>query len=313
MAIPVYIFAGFLESGKSTLIKETLADPNFNDGEKTLLIVCEEGSIEYDSNELKEMNTDCIVVENESELTNEFFKQCDLKYACDRVMIEFNGTWKLSEFIAKEFPIDWLLLQVLTTVNAQTFATYMNNMRSIFYDHLSVCEVVIFNRCDETHRKSFLRSNIKAINKGAQIIYEDIDGRINELKDDELPFDVSAARLDIQPDDYGLWYMDALENPNKYEGKTVTFKGMIMRRENDPLNTYVIGRVAMVCCSDDTQLIGYMCQSSDAEGMLDGDWIELTAKMNTIYDDEYEGEVPLLKEISYQRIPPIKNDLVYFS
>lgn len=313
MAIPVYIFTGFLESGKTTLIKETLADPNFTENEKTLLIVCEEGEVEYSQEWLNKMNTTLLTVENQTVLDKHFFQNCEWQYEPDRIMIEFNGTWSVANLLNVQLPKEWILLQILATVNAQTFASAMSNMRSIFFDQLAYCEMVIFNRCDDTCKKSFLRSNIKAINKGAQIIYEDIYGRINELKEDELPFDVKASHLMINEDDYGLWYMDALENPEKYRSKQVTFKGKILRRESDPEDTYVIGRMAMVCCSDDTQLIGYLCKSSHAEAMVDGDWLELTAKMSIIYDEDYGGDVPYLHEVSYQRVHGLKDDLVYFS
>ena len=45
--IPVYLFVGFLESGKTKFIQETMEDPQFDSGDKTLLLVCEEGEEEY--------------------------------------------------------------------------------------------------------------------------------------------------------------------------------------------------------------------------------------------------------------------------
>ena len=55
--IPIYMVNGFLESGKTTFIQETLSDPYFSDGGKTLLIACEEGEEEYDEKELLKYNT----------------------------------------------------------------------------------------------------------------------------------------------------------------------------------------------------------------------------------------------------------------
>lgn len=46
--IPMYVFTGFLESGKTKFIQETLEDERFNTGERTLLLVFEEGEEEYD-------------------------------------------------------------------------------------------------------------------------------------------------------------------------------------------------------------------------------------------------------------------------
>ena len=133
-----------------------------------------------------------------------------------------------TKFLDEEMPFDWLLVQILSTVDASTFEVYLNNMRSMIYEQLVHSETIIFNRCDENTKKLYLRNNIKAINKSAQIIYESKDGTINDLKDDELPFDVNADHLVIQDDDYGLWYMDALEHPSKYEGKTITIKGKVI-------------------------------------------------------------------------------------
>ena len=46
--VPVYLFTGFLEAGKTKMIQETLEDEGFNDGSHILLLVCEEGLEEYD-------------------------------------------------------------------------------------------------------------------------------------------------------------------------------------------------------------------------------------------------------------------------
>ena len=37
---PIYLVTGFLESGKTSLIKNMLEDEDFSAGERTLLIVC---------------------------------------------------------------------------------------------------------------------------------------------------------------------------------------------------------------------------------------------------------------------------------
>ena len=209
MSIPVYIFTGFLESGKTTLIKDTLLDPGFGQEEKTLLLVCEEGMVEYDDAFLAKTNTTLVVVEKEEDLSYAFLKKCDAMIEPDRVMIEFNGTWSLANFMEIEQPFDWVLVQILSTVDASTFQLYINNMRSMIYDQLLHSEVIIFNRCSADTKKMYLRNNIKAINKGAQLIYETVDGEIVELGDEDLPFDLQADTIVINDDDYGLWYMEA--------------------------------------------------------------------------------------------------------
>ncbi len=313
MAIPVYIFCGFLESGKTTLIQTTLRDEGFNEGEKTLLLVFEEGIEEYDSKFLKETNTDVEYFDDLSQLNTDILRELDNKYTPDRVMVEFNGTWNIDDFLDIEMPLDWIVVQILSTIDASTFTNYINNMRTFMFNVINPADVIVFNRCDEDTKKAYLRTNVKSINKGAQIIYEMKDGTISPMTDEEMPFDLRADVIEINDDDYGLWYMDALDNARKYDGKTVVIQGRVMRRMEDPDDIYVIGRKAMVCCAEDTQLIGYMVKSKHAEQMVDGDWLQLKAKMHVVYDEEYRGEVPMLEEISYKRIPPLKEELVYFS
>lgn len=312
MPVPVYLFHGFLESGKTTLIKSTLADPGFNEGEKTLLLVCEEGIEEYDAHFLEETNTEVEFVDDITTLSSEYFIQCEKQYHPDRVMIEYNGTWKIDDLVDIELPIDWILVQILSTIDAITFNNYVTNMRSFMYDIINPADVIIFNRCNENTKKSFLRGNVKAINKATQIIYENEDGTINELADEEMPFDLNADVIDISEDDYGLFYMDAVENPEKYKGKTVQFKGKIMLEDNSDA-IYVIGRNAMVCCAEDVRLIGLFVHSPSVEQMVEGDWIILKARMGVMMDEEYQNKVPLLYELSYTRCKPMEDELVYFS
>ena len=313
MAIPVYIFCGFLESGKTTLIQTTLKDEGFNEGEKTLLLVFEEGIEEYDSKFLKETNTNVEYFDDLSQLNTDILRELDNKYTPHRVMVVFNGTWNIDDFLDIEMPLDWIVVQILSTIDASTFTNYINNMRTFMFNVINPADVIVFNRCDEDTKKAYLRTNVKSINKGAQIIYEMKDGTISPMTDEEMPFDLRTDVIEINDDDYGLWYMDALDNARKYDGKTVVIQGRVMRRMEDPDDIYVIGRKAMVCCAEDTQLIGYMVKSKHAEQMVDGDWLQLKAKMHVVYDEEYRGEVPMLEEISYKRIPPLKEELVYFS
>lgn len=313
MSIPVYLFTGFLESGKTTVIQETLRDPSFNEGEKTLLIVCEEGLVEYDEVVMEDYKCDVVYVEKQEDLTFSFMDGLDKKYQPDRVMIEFNGTWSVNEFMDQDMPLSWLLVQIFSTVDASTFTNYMSNMRGFMYEQLFASEVVLFNRCDENTKKSYLRSNVKAINRRAQIIYEGRDGSINSLQEDELPFDLNSECIEISDDDYGLWYMDALEHPRKYEGKHIKVKGKVIAGDIKLDHAFIIGRFAMVCCGDDTQLIALYCESEDSDQYKPEQWLSVFGEVKVVYDEDYQGEVPILKAQSIEICDPLEDDLVYFT
>lgn len=311
MDVPVYLFTGFLESGKTSMIKETLLDPEFNDGSRTLILVCEQGEVEYDPEFLKQTNAVVEVLESRSQLNEDRLEMLNQKIRPQQVFIEYNGMWNVSELLDLEFPTRWLLVQIISTVNAQTFMLYVNNMRSLMADQLMHSEMILINRCDASTKKSFLRNNIKAVNKGAQLIYESIDGQINNLPDDDLPFDLNAEVIDIQDDDYGLWYMDALDHPGRYTGKTVRFKGKVVHIEDS--RSFVIGRYAMVCCAEDMSLIGYLCRSDRPVRVLVDDWIVLTARLETEFDEEFKRDVLVPHVRQIELTEELKEDLVYFS
>lgn len=312
MEVPVYLFTGFLDSGKSTFIQDTLRDPQFHDQEKTLLLLCEDGEVTFDPVVMADYHVDIETVENESDLTYEFLCDLQRRYQPQRVMIEFNGMWNVTNFLDVEYPIEWILVQIMTTIDASTFALYVNNMRSLIYEQIVHSELIIFNRCDASTKKSFLRGNVKAINKGAQIIYESIDGAINQLADDVLPFDKNSDALVIQGDDYGLWYMDIMDKPQSYEGKTITFDAQVVEVDHYHQDVFLIGREAMVCCADDIQMIGFVVHYKQSTKLKSGQWIRLQAKAHCEYDEQYNGVVPVLYAISVNDCEAI-SDYVTFS
>lgn len=312
MAVPVYLFTGFLDSGKTSFLQDTLRDPGFHHQERTLLLICEDGEVEYDEAVMAAYQCDVVYVEKEADLSFAYLDALDRRYRPERVMIEFNGMWSVSAFLDVEYPIEWLLVQIMTTVDASTFAMYMNNMRSILYDQMVHSELIIFNRCDDSTKKSFLRGNVKAINKGAQIIYESVDGAINQLQEDELPFDKHKDHLTISEDDYGLWYMDALEHPRQYDGKTVCFTGEIVEVDLAHGDVFLIGREAMVCCAEDIQMIGFVVHDDHASQLKRGTWIKLQARMQCEFEESYGGEVVVLYAQQIEETAPIET-LVTFS
>lgn len=316
MDVPVYIFTGFLESGKTSFMLSVLQDQGFNEGEKTLIIACEEGIVEFDSEILHEINCEVAYIDQPEDFNTATLAKLNQRYQPRIVMIEFNGVWSFAEVMDRiQFPKNWALAQIVSTIDASTFSQYLTNMRSIIYEQLVDSEMIIFNRCNEKTKKSFLRANIKAINRSAQIIYESIDGSVNTLPEDDLPYDMNAPVLQITDDDFGLWYMDALEHPDHYVGKTVEVKGKAFEPADDQIAhcAFVLGRYAMVCCADDTQPIGFLTYWEYAGQLIEEEWVQVRAKMDKIYDDDLEKEVPILKTESLKVVPPMQDELVYFS
>lgn len=301
--VPVYLILGFLDSGKTTFLRDTLQDSEFLNGERTTLLLCEEGEEEYDASALAAKNVTVVTVESEEALTPAFLMEIKRNQRPERVMIEFNGTWSVSKFLEMGLPSRWEIAQMITMVDASTFEAYMNNMRQMMVEQLSFTELVIFNRCTAQTKKNSFRKSVRVLNRRAQVVYESADGEDGVEDEIELPYDMNAPVIEIEDDDYGTFYMDALDDPKKYEGKTVSFTAMIYRGKEIPKGTFVPGRFAMTCCAEDIAFVGFLCKGEQANYFKTREWAKITARIQCEYYKEYGGEGPVLY---LQKIEPAK-------
>jgi len=317
MEIPVYFFTGFLESGKTTFLLDVLCNQDFTEGKKALVIACEEGIVELDSEMLADLNVDLVYIEDMEDFNTYTLNRLNAIHKPEIVLVEFNGMWPFAKVMDQiDFPEHWALAQIVSTIDASTFGNYLGNMRSIFYEQLVDSEMIIFNRCDkEKTKKSFLRTNVRAINKAAQIIYECTDGSINALPEDELPFDKKADFIEVKDEDYGLWYSDALENSADYVGKKVQVRGLKFEPIDDDLVhcAFVLGRYTMVCCADDIQPIGFLCYFEYAGNLMDEENVQIIGTMDELFDDDFGRYVPVIKVESIKVLPPAQDDIVYLN
>lgn len=313
--IPVYFFTGFMDSGKTTLIQETLFENGFaEDDDRILIIACEDGDVEYDTEKLKTINASVATIDTEAEFNTEHLQEIADQYRPDAVFIEYNGTWGVGEVYEMDLPKNWVIVQSLATVDATTFEMYMANMRPMMMEQFFRAEVVIINRCDDDTPKSKFRGNIKAVNRPAQIVYERADGTIDD-REEELPFDINADVIEISDADYALWFMDCMENPKKYDGKTVHFLGLVYNPKDGKLKRGVIvpGRFAMTCCIEDITFLGMMCKTGMENTPEHRSWIDLTARIKVEFAKEYKGRGPILYPIELKPAEKPEDELVYFS
>lgn len=313
--IPVFFITGFMDSGKTSLINETLYGSEFaGNPEKKLIICCEDGDVEYDEEKLKTVNAKLVMIEEEDEFTYDTLCKLNDEYAPDNVFIEYNGTWEVAPVYEMKMPQGWMLAQAIATVDANTFEMYQNNMRAIMNEQLFKAELVIFNRCDDNTPKRKFRGAIKAINRPAQIIYERLDGKV-DTQEEELPFDIDADIIDISDADYALWFMDAMDNSKKYDGKTVHFTGLVYRPDDGSLkrNVFVPGRFAMTCCVEDIQFLGMKSKWDEAYTLAHRSWVEVTGKIKIEFAKEYRGLGPVMHIIEVKPAEKPDDELVYFS
>ena len=298
--MPVYLFTGFLESGKTKFIQETLEDKRFCNKEKTLLLVCEEGEEEYAP---EQFATDTVVIrvlEGQEQLTTENLTKWAQETKADRVVIEYNGMWLLDALYAA-MPEGWVVYQEFMFADAGTFLSYNGNMRQLVYDKLKSCELVVFNRFKPDMDKMEFHKVVRAASRRADIAYESTDGKVvyDDLED-PLPFDLNAPVIEIGDADFAEWYRDLGETPANYEGKTVRFKCRALKRSKMPANTFIVGRHVMTCCVEDIQFAALVCQWDEADTVQDDSWMILTAKLNFKFNKAYGRKGPVLSYVSHE-------------
>ncbi len=293
MDIAVYLFTGFLEAGKSSFIKETMDDARFTNGERTLLLLCEEGEVEFDEVKMAEKEVFIEVIDEPSDITSKNLEQLQKKHNASRVVIEYNGMWQIPDLYT-EMPDEWILYQEITFMDANSFMSFNTNMRSLVVDKLNNCELVVFNRCKKDVNKEELHKIVRGVSRRTDIIYEYEDGAIEPDEiEDPLPFDIDADIIEVSIRDYAIWYRDLVEEMDKYNKKIVKFTGVITVDERMPKDCFVIGRPVMTCCVDDIAFKGILC-CNRSKTMKNGDWIVLTAKIKIEKHKLYQGKGPVL-------------------
>ncbi len=308
---PVYLFMGFLESGKTKFIQETLEDKRFYAGEKTLLLVTEEGEEEYDPSRFVVKDVTMRVVSKE-EMTVENLTKMQLEADADRVLVEYNGMWTL-DVLFDAMPEGWFLTQVMTFFDTKTFLSYNANMRQLTFDKIKNTQMVVFNRFPADTPKDEYHKAVRAITRQADIVYEHTDGKA-EYDDtvDPMPYDMNAPVIEIADKDYALFYRDLSENMDVYIGKTVKFKGLVVSDKRLPENSIVIGRHIMTCCEADIQYSGLACVMKRPIALKTRDWAEVTAKISYEKHTVYKGKGPVLIAKKIEKCEPPEEQLATF-
>ena len=298
---PVYLFTGFLESGKTKFIRETLEDPNFFDDENTkvLVILCEEGEEELDPSSFASDNVYLEILDDEKYINPDKLEALRRKHGADVIIIEYNGMWLVKDLF-EAMPDDWYVYQEVMMTDASTIEVYNANMRNLVVDKLSSADLVVFNRCDEDTVIEDLHKIVRGVSRRADIIYQRVDGSAAyDDIEDPLPFDTEADEIEIGDSDYALFYRDLGDNMDNYDGKTVTFLGQANRDKRLPKGGFVIGRPVMTCCVEDIAFSGLFCE--DGADMIPAPaWIRLTAKIAVKSSSVYGRRGPVLKFISFE-------------
>lgn len=312
--INVYLFLGFLESGKTKFIQETLEDARMENGERTLLLVCEEGEEEYFPEKFAVKRVTKVTLESADELTTENLEEITARHRPQRIIVEYNGTWILQQFF-DAMPESWVINQIMTFFDATTFLNYNANMRRLVFDKIQMTQMVVFNRFKGGYDKMAFHKIVRGVSRRPDIVYEYLGGN-PEFDDieDPLPFDKKAKVIEIADRDFAWFYRDMAENAADYVGKTVRFKGMAAVSKKVPKGYIVLGRHIMTCCEADIAYDGFAVKISDlVKDIKTRDWLTVTAKVKIEYNSAYRSEGPVfIAEKAERAAPPEESVVTYY-
>ncbi|MBP3729244.1 MAG: hypothetical protein J6H18_03150, partial [Lachnospiraceae bacterium] len=246
--------------------------------------------------------------------TVEYCTDLTLRSHPAQIIIEFNGMWNLQDFLKKDFPNNWGLAGIYSTVNGEDLELVMTNMRNLFMNQHIDSDLIVVNRCRPEMNRILFRKAIKLQNPAAQLIFESVTGEIIEFGEEDLPYDVKAPAFTVEDADYGTWFADASDHPERYLNKQITFLAQFFRPFGMSKNLFVPGRRVMACCAEDVQFYGFPCKSDFHLRFQNKGWYRLTAEFAT--EKRKDGrsgnfiQAPVLKYISSEEAPAPQEEVV---
>ena len=309
--IPVFVINGFLEAGKTQFTKFTMQQDYFITNGKTLLIVCEEGEEEYDKEMLEKYNTVAIYIEDLEELSLDKLRKLDKEYKPERVIIEWNGIWLQDKLV---IPSEWFINQMVSIFDTSTMDLYFKNMKAFMGPMLKYTELIICNRADDIEEETLAKYHLslRAMAANAEIVFEGKDGEIRGDFSIELPYNLDDQIIKIENKDFGIFYVDSIDRPEKYNGKVFEFTAQVLKPPHDPFgNVFVPVRKVMTCCEDDVQYLGHICNYKGAINLKNRQWVKVRARLEYKYHDAYKQEGPVFEAIEVVHTGEV-NEIVSF-
>ena len=310
--LPVYLFTGFLDGGKTSFIRQTMDEGQFKDGATTLMIICEEGEESIDVMRLNDSKFVVRKIEDEDDVERSLLEGFEKEVRPSRIIIECNGMWDINELI-DALPENWQIAEVITPIDSTTFEMYLSNMKMMMTNQFLYSDLVVFNRCDEQYDRAMFKRVVRAVNRRAQVLYETPDGKVEDNVPEELPYDINADVIEIGDEDYGIFYIDIFENLDSYLNKTVSFKAKALHpKEMKKDNVFATVRPAMTCCAEDIALVGFPCEYDRQAEIEEGTWIKVTATVQAVMNRKTEEPAPVMVAKKIEETNAPEEEVAYF-
>ncbi|ETP71184.1 CobW/HypB/UreG, nucleotide-binding domain-containing protein [Lachnospiraceae bacterium JC7] len=295
----IYFVNGFLDSGKTSFIKALLSRDDFKINGTTLLLECEEGDEEYDTQLLADNNVVKITIDNYEDFNPDNIMLIEDNIHPERIIIEFNGMWSRKNLV---FPWYWDEINEVCIIDATTFELYSRNMKSMVAEQVRTAGMTIFNQCDGmTDKLSVFNRSIKAVNPYSEIFFCDKNGTMSLDFKRALPYDLTRDELDILDENYAAFYLDIMDDVDRYLGKKVHLIGMVIKKSDDNSGSCIFGRLIMTCCAEDLSMFGFICKIPDDTMLKPDDWVSYCGVIEKEYNSKYDLWYPVINVETYEQ------------
>ena len=294
--IETRLVCGFLDAGKTTYIRECIQNDYFYKYGRTLILCFEQGEAEYDEDELAAKNTKVAYFDGDTDVGTFCMQQIET-HRPDRIYVEMNA---MMQELRERLPRCMQVSFVVTWLDWQTLPLYFANFRQMIRQMASSSHQVVFRGCPSRELLSPYSQAFRLMNQKATYLRQDPMGYHEKAFDLFLPFSLEDDEITIPEASFLPLWLDALDHPEHYAGKTLHFKDALELRRVGQDETWSAGRVVMICCMADLQFMAFALENTSE---LPGGWITLDA-VGELSSDAYGRARLTLRPIRTCRAAP---------
>lgn len=287
--IDTRIVYGFKGAGKTSYISDCIKNDYFYKYGSTLILCFEQGKEEYDTEMLQARNAFVTYYDGHSDIEDFCLDQI-MEYHPDRIYVEMSAMLK---GLKEQLPDVMDATYTVTWFDWSTLDLYMQGFRQEISQMVAESQQVTFRGCPSKKLLVPFSQTFQLINHRASYLRQDPMGYHEKAFDLFLPFSLEEEQITITANEYLVFWLDAAEHPEHYEGKLLKFTDPLEVRHVTGDDAWSAGRVVMTCCMADLQFMSFELTGQEAES-IQGGWVTMDA-IGQIGQDEYGRKVLKLK------------------
>ena len=299
-SIDTRLVYGFLDAGKTTYIRENVLSDVFWKYGSTLIICFEHGEEDFDPEALAKVKTSVVYYE-EGDIGG-FCLDCIEKYKPDRIYIEMNA---MKGELRDALPECMKMTFAITLIDWTTMPVYFANFTQMIKQMVADSQQVVFRGCPSAEELKPYSQTFRLMNPKASYLRRDPMGYHEKAFEMFLPYSLEDAEIVISESRFIPLWLDALDHPEHYDGKSLNFTGPIQLKRSEQDGVWSCGRVVMTCCMQDLQFMSFEVEDDNEPGAgFNEGWVCGKASARVVTGSFNRRKLKLNFEDIQQAAPP---------